>query len=163
MSPFADNYDEDSVPTDTPESENADDNAGPTDDAGKISQEQANYRRGSPVQHCGVCVHFVKPANDGSMGSCTKVAGAISPYAITDVYAEANNPFGPMLGPQERAAINEMSQSPPDQSRFVQARPVGSPEPEAEPAPETAEQSPPGVPQSPAPGMQRMRIGRQAY
>ncbi len=85
-------------------------------DEGKTSPEQAQYGKGSPVKHCGVCMHFTKDG-DGNDGGCTKVQGVISGYGLCQqFYAEAKNPFGPVLGPRERGMIHEMSQSPPDQS-----------------------------------------------
>lgn len=155
-------YDEDNVPVGM--AEGPPEEAAEGDDSGKISQAQARYRRGSPVQHCGVCMHFVKGA-DGNTGACTQVSGVISPYGLSNRYAESKNPFGPMLGPQERGMIDEMSQSGPDQSRFAQGPTPAGNAPVAQPAvpDETATQSPAGQPQSPPWGKQRLNIGRQAY
>jgi hypothetical protein len=142
-------YDEDSVPTG---GSGAPDEG---DTGGKADQQTAHYRRGMPVKSCGVCMMFTKEG-DGNDGGCTKVDGTISPYGLCDYYAEAANPFGPTLGPQERAVVDEMSQSGPDQSRFASMGGGGSPAPM--PAPPSAEQAPPV-----AGGPPRMRIGRQAY
>src|SRR6266478_5018372 len=65
----------------------------------KVSQEQARYRKGSPVRCCGLCVHFEGAAN----GTCEVVDGEIVPYGVSDSFQIAKNPWGPMIGPQERA------------------------------------------------------------
>jgi hypothetical protein len=77
-------YDETGAPTDA---------EGDTGDTGdKISQQAANYRPGTPMQHCGICTHY-QAAGEAPMGACTQVAGPISPYATSDVYAPQQNPF----------------------------------------------------------------------
>jgi hypothetical protein len=82
----------------------------------KLSQADANYRRGLPTKHCGVCDYY--EGNDTQ--SCTRVEGPISGYGISDVFKMQSNPFGSMIGPQEAAVINGMMQSGPDQSPHVQ-------------------------------------------
>lgn len=83
----------------------------------KVSQTDANYRKGSPVEHCGLCQYF-----EGG-DQCSQVEGPISPYGISDIYRSRKNPWGPTLGPQERTAIRNMMNSPPDQSMPAQAAP----------------------------------------
>lgn len=87
-------------------------------DAGKVSQGECNYRRGSPTEHCGVCVYYEGDATK----SCSRVQGPISGFGISDIFKMQSNPFGSRLGPQEKAAIDSMMQSPPDQSPAVQAQ-----------------------------------------
>lgn len=61
----------------------------PDDPPGKISQEEANYRDGNLTYHCGLCKNFEGAAN----GTCTKVEGNISPYALSDEYDGVQNPL----------------------------------------------------------------------
>ena len=79
---------------------------------GKLSQRDANYRRGQPTKHCGVCDYY--EGNDTK--SCTRVPGPISGYGISDVFAMQKNPFGSMIGPRESAVIDSMMATGPDQS-----------------------------------------------
>ena len=110
----------------------------------KLSQQQANYRRGSPVKQCAVCVNISKASGDAN-GCCSKVAGKISPYGVSDSFYNARNDFGPRLGPAEVGAIDEMMQSEPDKSRFV-----------AQAAPQ---QAAPGI----GGGLGPVRIGNRRY
>ena len=84
---------------------------------GKLSQQDANYRRGEPTKHCGVCDYY--EGNDTK--SCTRVEGPISGYGISDVFTMQKNPFGSMIGPKEAAMIDGMMASGPDQSEHVAA------------------------------------------
>lgn len=84
----------------------------------KQSQEEANYRRGSPTKHCGVCLYY----EGEDTKSCSKVDGEISGFGISDVFEMQSNPFGSQLGPREAAAIDNMMASPPDQSAAVAPR-----------------------------------------
>lgn len=81
----------------------------------KLSQADANYRRGEPTKHCGVCDYY--EGNDTQ--SCTRVEGPISGYGISDVFTMQKNPFGSRIGPQEAAVIDGMMASGPDQSEHV--------------------------------------------
>lgn len=47
---------------------------------GRVSQAEANYRRGSADKACALCTMFRPP------GSCTKVAGEISPRGVCDYF-----------------------------------------------------------------------------
>ncbi len=114
----------------------------------KLSQQAANYRRGTPVKQCAVCVYFSKASGDAN-GCCSKVAGKISPYGVSDSFYNARNDFGPRLGPAEVGAIDEMMQSEPDKSRFV--RP-----PEVQAVGNMGQQSMPGAGQG-------LMIGRKRY
>ena len=82
---------------------------------GKVSQEEANYRRGTPLKHCGVCLYY----EGEDTKSCSRVDGPISGFGISDVFAMQSNPFGSTIGPKEGAMIEGMMQSPPDQSPQV--------------------------------------------
>jgi hypothetical protein len=81
----------------------------------KLSQADANYRRGAPTKHCGVCDYY--EGNDSQ--SCSRVEGPISGYGISDVFKMQSNPFGSTIGPREAAMIDGMMASPPDQSEHV--------------------------------------------
>lgn len=87
-----------------------------TGEANKLTQEEANYRAGSPVKHCGICQWY-----EGG-DQCSKVQSPISAYGVSDVYQASPNPFGSKLGPRETAMINSMMNSPPDQSSAVQGQ-----------------------------------------
>ena len=67
-----------------------------------MKQAEANYRRGTPINHCGICVFY-------QGHRCSKVEGAISPYGLSDVYRPEKNPFGGTLSPNEKAAIEAMA------------------------------------------------------
>jgi hypothetical protein len=82
----------------------------------KATQEEANYRRGDPIDHCGICVYYK------GLHRCTKVDGDISPYGISDVYkVDMDNPFGPTLVPREKAAIKAMAADASDRSGMAVA------------------------------------------
>lgn len=86
----------------------------------KQSQQDANYRRGSPTRHCGVCMYY----EGEDTKSCSRVDGPISGFGISDVFAMQKNPFGSTLGPREARMIDSMMASPPDRSPQVAARRV---------------------------------------
>lgn len=87
----------------------------------KLSQADANYRRGEPMKHCGVCIYY----EGEDTKSCSRVDGEISGFGISDVFTMQKNPFGSRIGPQEAAMIDSMMQSGPDQSPQVQAAAPG--------------------------------------
>lgn len=89
----------------------------------KVSQVDANYRRGSPMQHCGVCTYY-----EGG-DQCSRVESPISGFGISDIFNMQKNPFGSTIGPQEAQMINSMMNSPPDQSRAVASGPAPGPGP----------------------------------
>ena len=89
--------------------------AGPQQPQRKISQEAANYGRGTPTQHCGICDYY----EGGVKRSCTRVAGPISGYAISDQFKMQPNPFGSKIGPKEAAMMDSMMKTGPDQSPHV--------------------------------------------
>jgi hypothetical protein len=60
--------------------------AGAPVDGGKISKEQAQYRKGNPLKHCGLCQNYVGSA-------CTVVEGKINPYMISNKYHAHLNPL----------------------------------------------------------------------
>ena len=81
--------------------------------AGKVSQQEANYRMGNPMRNCGLCQYFT-----GSAGSdpyqCTRVDGEISPYGFSDQYGRQDNPF--IAGTQEGFdAENAAEEAAPDE------------------------------------------------
>jgi hypothetical protein len=84
----------------------------------KASQADANYRRGTPTKHCGVCVYY----EGEDTKSCSQVEGPISGFGISDVFQMQSNPFGSQIGPREAAAMDSMMQYPPDQSPLVQGQ-----------------------------------------
>jgi hypothetical protein len=86
----------------------------------KASQQEANYRRGSPTKHCGVCVYY----EGEDTKSCSQVESPISGFGISDVFKMQQNPFGSTLGPREAQMIDSMMATPPDQSSAVQAGPA---------------------------------------
>lgn len=87
----------------------------PADEGDKLSQADANYRRGTPMKHCGVCLYY----EGEDTKSCSRVDGPISGFGISDVFAMQKNPFGSTIGPREANMINSMMASPPDQSPHV--------------------------------------------
>jgi hypothetical protein len=58
----------------------------------KLSQQEANYRMGSPMACCGNCVYYSTTGNT-QFGQCSQVAGPISTYGVSDVYQPVQNPF----------------------------------------------------------------------
>ena len=81
----------------------------------KLTQEECNYRRGTPMKHCGVCVYY----EGEDTKSCSRVEGPISGFGMSDVFEMQKNPFGSTIGPREGAMIDSMMQSGPDQSQHV--------------------------------------------
>jgi hypothetical protein len=76
----------------------------------KQTQAEANYRRGDPVNHCGICIYYQ------GHHRCSQVMGIISPYGLSDVYKAENNPFGKTLAPNEITAIKMMAADASDRS-----------------------------------------------
>ena len=58
------------------------------DRGGKLTQESVRYRDadGGSNQRCGTCEMFRSDTTTGAGGSCTLVAGSISPQAVCDRY-----------------------------------------------------------------------------
>ena len=52
--------------------------------AGTMSPEDASYRKGNPIKHCGVCTNYTG-------GACKVVAGPINPYMVSNEF----NPWRP--------------------------------------------------------------------
>jgi len=81
----------------------------------KTSQKQtmaeANYRRGDPIDHCGICRFYQ------GEGRCSRVMGNISPYGISDIYNRLLNPFGKTLVPNEISAVKAMAADAADRSQ----------------------------------------------
>jgi hypothetical protein len=78
--------------------------------AQKQTMAEVNYRRGDPIDHCGICVYYQAPHR------CTQVMGNISPFGISDIYKPNQNPFGATISPQEKAAIKAMAADASDRS-----------------------------------------------
>jgi len=76
----------------------------------KQTQAEANYRRGDPINHCGICAYY------RGMHRCSQVMGDINPYGISDIFRPENNPFGKTLAPNEIAAIKTMAADASDRS-----------------------------------------------
>lgn len=81
----------------------------------KLSQADANYRRGLPTKHCGVCIYY----EGDDTKSCSRVESPISGFGLSDVFEMQSNPFGSTIGPREAAMMDSMMTSPPDQSAAV--------------------------------------------
>ena len=99
---------------------------------GKITQAEANYGRGDPIDHCGICKFYVTPGT-GAAGRCTQVQGAISPYGISDVYSPLPNPFGKTLAPGEVQAIKAMAADAADRSQGGGGAPAPQQQPQQAP------------------------------
>jgi hypothetical protein len=76
----------------------------------KQTQAEANYRRGNPINHCGVCRYYQ------GYHRCSQVMGNISPYGLSDVYVRELNPFGKTLSPNEVTAIKTMAADATDRT-----------------------------------------------
>ena len=72
--------------------------------AKRLTQREANYRKGSPVGNCGICAFYQGHHH------CSKVMGTISPYGISDVFRSEPNPFGKTLTAADVAQIKGMMQ-----------------------------------------------------
>jgi hypothetical protein len=77
------------------------------------TQAEANYGRGDPIDHCGICRYYQ------GHHRCSQVMGDISPYGISDIYRRDNNPFGKTLVPNEVRAIKAMAIDAADRSAGV--------------------------------------------
>jgi hypothetical protein len=71
--------------------------------ARRITQAEANYRKGSPVENCGICAYYQ------GHHRCSQVMGNISPYGLSDEYRAERNPFGKTLTPNEIVSIRAMA------------------------------------------------------
>jgi hypothetical protein len=78
--------------------------------AQKQTQAEANYGRGDPIDHCGICVYYQ------GHHRCSQVMGNISPYGMSDQYRREDSPFGRTLGPREITAIKAMAADASDRS-----------------------------------------------
>jgi hypothetical protein len=107
----------------------------PEDTGGKVSQQEANYRDGNLIYHCGLCQNYEGPVNM----SCTKVAGEINPYMLSDEYDGTPNPLKHKTPPQFQP-VAAMARNAATSS----AAPTPAPDEEATPAPS-------------------LRIGRKVY
>jgi len=76
----------------------------------KHTQAEARYRRGDPISHCGICVHYQ------GHHRCSQVMGDVSPYGVSDAYKFEINPFGGTMAPAEKAAIKRMAADAVDRS-----------------------------------------------
>lgn len=107
--------------------EPAPDTESPAEDAGEatpaqVTKDQCNYRAGDPIKNCGLCGYFQSKEHkcDVVDEAGEPVPGQISPFGYCKFYLRQDNPFGQQLGPREASMAQEMMQSGPDQSRFVQ-------------------------------------------
>lgn len=71
--------------------------------AKRMTQAEANYRRGDPINSCGVCRFYQ------GHHRCSQVMGVISPYGLSDPYRPEQNPFGKTLSPQDIQAIKSIA------------------------------------------------------
>jgi hypothetical protein len=78
--------------------------------ASRHTQAEANYGRGDPVSHCGICSYYQ------GMRRCSQVMGTISPYGVSDIFKALPNPFGKTLAPNEIKAIQTMAMDAADRS-----------------------------------------------
>jgi hypothetical protein len=66
---------------------------GGTVESGKHTQQAVDYRRGYPLRQCSVCDMYRK-SGGGHFGTCTNVAGGITPYGVCNIFARLDNPYG---------------------------------------------------------------------
>ena len=71
--------------------------------AKKITQAEANYRKGSPVECCGICAYYQ------GYHRCSQVMGNISPYGLSNVFRAESNPFGKTITENEKVKIRAMA------------------------------------------------------
>lgn len=76
----------------------------------KLTQAEAQFGRGNPIDHCGICQFYQ------GFNRCSKVMGKISPYGLSRVYKRVNNPFGATLVPREVQMIKNMAADAADRS-----------------------------------------------
>jgi hypothetical protein len=69
----------------------------------RITRAEANYRKGSPVECCGICAFYQ------GHNRCSQVMGDISPYGLSDVFRAEGNPFGRTITDQEKMQIRAMA------------------------------------------------------
>lgn len=71
------------------------------------TQFEAQYRGGSPVSNCGICMHYQ------GHHRCNQVMGDISPYGVCQHINVEDNPFGSTMSPQQKQAINQLATTHP--------------------------------------------------
>jgi hypothetical protein len=76
----------------------------------KQTQSEANYGRGDPISHCGICAFYQGHRH------CSVVMGSVSPYGVSNLFRPEANPFGGTLTPKEKAAIVAMAADASDRS-----------------------------------------------
>ena len=70
------------------------------------TKAEANYRPGSPIKCCGLCIHY-------QGGKCDAVAGAINPFMISDIYKPYKRPAD-VKGGYRDAGNGKVTQGPPE-------------------------------------------------
>ena len=80
---------------------------------GKHTQAEANYGKGDPIDHCGICRFYRTP------GSCSAVMGAISPFGVCDLMRAVPSPFPKTMSPAEMNAVRAMAADATDRSGQV--------------------------------------------
>jgi hypothetical protein len=78
--------------------------------AKKLTQNEAQYGRGDPINHCGVCTYYQ------GFHRCSRVMGNVNPFGLSNQYHAEINPFGKTLAPQEIVAIKNMAADAADRS-----------------------------------------------
>jgi hypothetical protein len=74
------------------------------------TQAEANYRKGNPIEHCGICRYY------RGLHRCSLVMGDISPFGLSDVFRAEPSPFPKTLTPNEMNTIRAMSADASDRS-----------------------------------------------
>lgn len=114
--------------------EPAPDTETPAEDTGeavqpKSTQDECNYRAGTPIKNCGLCAHYFGNAGPQEH-TCEVVEGSpetgnpISQFGFCNYYEREDSPFPQRLGPREVGMVNNMMQTAPDQSPHAQQGPA---------------------------------------
>jgi hypothetical protein len=80
----------------------------------KLTQAEAKYGRGNPIDHCGICVYYQ------GAHRCSRVMGNVSPYGLSNQYKAQINPFGKTMSPGEKIAVKNMAADARDRSAMYQ-------------------------------------------
>jgi hypothetical protein len=77
---------------------------------GKYTQAETRYRKGNPIEHCGICRFYQ------GHHRCSQVMGDVNPFGLCDALRAEPSPFPKTMTPQEMNAIRVMSADAADRS-----------------------------------------------
>jgi hypothetical protein len=78
--------------------------------ANRQTMAEANYGRGNPIEHCGICRYY------RGAHRCALVMGDVSPFGLSDLFRAEPSPFPKTMTPQEMNLVRVMAADAADRS-----------------------------------------------